>query len=267
MNSACSLALALALSAAAVPCLAQPRPADCVSNPAQVVDDIYQQVLERPADAGSASFTQALQSGRMSVRDIVLQVAKSEEHARRFFWQPVVGAVYGQVLRREATGAELREGAAALAADPSALPRVIAQTAARAANGEEAGVRVLYRRLLGREPDPRGLQEATELARREGIETVARQIVASPEYRRRAGPGGLPVEDLEAYETAVRSLYEHLLGRAPDPEGLRNLTRIAAAQGAAAVIERMIDSPEYARQFGDNQVPGRDIRWCGNTRF
>jgi hypothetical protein len=242
------------------------RQRDCVTNPAQVVDDIYQQVLERPADTASAGLTQALESGRLTVRDIVLQVAKSEEHARRFYWQPIVGEVYRQVLGRTATDAELREGATRLSSDGSTLPEFIAHTATRAANNEEGAVRILYRRLLGRDPDPAGLNAFTDLSQRRGIEAVAREIVASPEYRRRAGAGGLPTEDLAAYESAVRSLYRHLLGRDPDPAGLRNLTRIAAAQGAEAVIDRMITSPEYARQYGTDQVPGRNVRYCGPTR-
>jgi hypothetical protein len=48
---------------------------DCISNPARIVDDVYQQVLERPADPASAGMTQALAAGQTSVRQIVAQVA------------------------------------------------------------------------------------------------------------------------------------------------------------------------------------------------
>lgn len=73
---------------------------NCESNAAKIVDDIYQQVLERPADQASAGMTQALASGQTRVREIVVQLAKSEEHAGRYFWHPVTTTVYRQILNR-----------------------------------------------------------------------------------------------------------------------------------------------------------------------
>ena len=254
----------IALALLAMP--AGQAPADCVANPAQVVDDIYQQVLERPADETSAGFTRALAAGRMTVRDIVAQLAKSEEHAQRFYWQPVVSAVYSQVLGRRASDEELEQGASALASNGTTLPEFVARTATRAANNEAGAVRILYRRLLGRDPDAAGLQAFTDLAERSGIEAVAREIVASPEYRSRAGTGGLPTQDLAVHEAAVRSLYRHLLGRDPDPVGLRSLSEAAATRGVGSVIDLMLSSREYRGEFGTNIVPGRNVRWCGFTR-
>jgi hypothetical protein len=244
----------------------QERPNDCVVNPAQVVDDIYQQVLERPADPASAGLTQALGSGRMNVRDIVAQLAKSDEHTRRFYWEPIVSTVYRQVLGRDGSDEELRQGAEMLSTHRMTVPDFVARTATRAANNQEDAVRILYRRLLGREPDPAGLRDATQHAERHGIDAVARMIVASPEYRRRTGAGGLPGEDMAAYEAAVRSLYRHVLGRDPDGGGLRNLTRMAATRGVDNVIDVMLSSREYRQEFGTNRVPGRNIRWCGPAR-
>jgi Phycobilisome Linker polypeptide len=254
----------LALTLLALP--AQQRPNDCVANPAQVVDDIYQQVLERPADPASAGLTQALGSGRMTVREIVAQVAKSEEHTRRFYWEPIVSSVYRQVLGREANAEELRHGAEMLSTDRMRMPDFVARTATRAANNQQDAVRILYKRLLGREPDAAGLEWATGVAERSGIDALARDIVASPEYRRRVGAGGLPTEDMAAYEAAARSVYRHVLGRDPDPAGLRNLTQMAATRGIESAIDRMISSREYLQEFGTNRVPGRDIQWCGPSR-
>jgi hypothetical protein len=239
---------------------------DCTSSAAEVVDDIYQQVLERPADQSSAALTQGLVAGRMTVRDIVARVAKSPEHAERFFWQPVVSAVYRQVLRREPTEEELRQGSSYLSAERGRLLEFVARTATRAANNNEEAVRILYQRLLGRDPDPSGLRTYTEMANRDGIDAVARSIVNSREYGDRAGGDRVPNEDVKAYERAVQSLYRHVLGRDPDPEGLRELTRIAAMNGFDAVVDRMVGSPEYARLFGNNVVPGRNVRYCGTTR-
>ena len=47
-------------------CLAQ-QP--CTSDAGQVVDQVYRQVLERPADRNSSVFVERLQGGNASVRD------------------------------------------------------------------------------------------------------------------------------------------------------------------------------------------------------
>jgi hypothetical protein len=231
-----------------------------------VVDDIYKQVLERPADQSTAPLTQALAAGRMSVRDIVARVAKSPEHAERFFWQPVVSAVYQQILQRPPSDEELRLGSSFLSAGRGRLLEFVARTATRAANNKEDAVRILYQRLLGRDPDPAGLRIYTEMAERDGIEAVATSIVNSREYGERTGADRVPNQDVTAYERAVQSLYRHVLGRDPDPAGLRDLTRIAATNGFDGVVDRMVRSAEYERLFGDNGVPGRNTRYCGTSR-
>jgi hypothetical protein len=239
---------------------------DCTTSAPQVVDDIYQQVLERPADQSTAALTQDLIAGRATVRDIVTRVAKSPEYAERFFWAPIVSAVYRQVMKREPSQEELRQGAADLANGQGRLPEFIARTATRAVNNREDAVRILYQRLLGRDPDESGLRTYTEMAQRDGIEAVARSIVSSAEYRQAANTGRAANADLAAYENAVKSLYRHLLGRDPDPTGLRDLTRIAVERNLDLVVERIVRSPEYERLYGDTVVPGRNVRYCGTTR-
>ena len=239
---------------------------DCTTSAPQVVDDIYQQVLERPADQSTAALTQDLIAGRATVRDLVTRVAKSPEYAERFFWAPIVSNVYRQVMKREPSQEELRQGAAFLATGQNRLPDFVARTATRAVNNQEDAVRVLYQRLLGRDPDESGLRTYTEMAKRDGIEAVARSIVSSGEYRQAASTGRAANADLAAYENAVRSLYRHLLGRDPDPTGLQDLTRIAVERNLDLVVDRIVRSPEYERQYGDNVVPGRNVRYCGNTR-
>ena len=243
-----------------------PARQDCTSSAPQVVDDIYQQVLGRPADQSTAPMTQELAAGRTTVRELVARVAKSSEHAERFFWQPVVAAVYRQVMRRDATQEELREGAASLASGQRRLPEFIARVATRATNNEEDAVRILYQRLLGREPDESGLRSYTEMARRDGIEAVARSIVNSREYRQVAGADRVPNQEIALYENAVRTLYRHVLGRDPDAIGLQDLTRTATERSFDLVVDRMVNSAEYDRLYGDHVVPGRNVRYCGTTR-
>lgn len=238
---------------------------NCESNAARIVDDLYQQVLERRADQTSAGFTQALASGQMTVRDIVAQLAKSEEHASRYFWHPVTTTVYRQILNREPSQQELQQTAAELASGQKQLIDVIASAARRAANSDEEAVRILYRRLLGREADEAGLRGFTEQARRDGIESVARAIATSAEFRQRAGTSGVDIDDA-AYENAVRTLYRHLLGRDPDGGAAQTFARTAAANGLDAVVDAIMNSDEYRRSYGDDVVPGRSARFCGPSR-
>ena len=238
---------------------------DCVDNAARIVDDVYQQVLERPADQASAGFTQALVSGKMTVRDVVSQLAKSQEHATRYFWQPVTTSLYQQILRRDPSQQELQQTASDLASGQRQLIDVIGRTARRAANTDEEAVKILYRRLLGREADPAGLRGFTEQASGQGIESVARDIVASAEYRQRSSGSTVTIDDA-AYENAVRTLYRHVLGRDADRAALQPLVQAAATSGFDAVVDAVVGSPEYARLYGTDVVPGRGARYCGATR-
>jgi hypothetical protein len=237
---------------------------NCESNAARIVDDIYQQVLERPADQHSAGFTQALAAGRMTVRDVVSQLAKSEEHAGRYFWQPVMTAVYRQILNRAPSQQELQEGTADLASGQRQIIDVIARSARRAANNDEEAVKILYRQLLGREADAEGLRGFTEQSRRQGIESVARDIVASPEYKQRKGSSGGEV-DAAAYESAVRTLYRHVLGRDADAAAVQSFTRVASTNGFAAVVDAIVSGADYERMYGNDAVPGRGSRYCAPT--
>jgi phycobilisome linker polypeptide/uncharacterized protein DUF4214/EF hand domain-containing protein len=58
----------------------------CTTNARQVVNELYRHMLERQADAGSAQWVQQLESGRMTVRDVVRSIATSPEYAERFFY-------------------------------------------------------------------------------------------------------------------------------------------------------------------------------------
>jgi hypothetical protein len=244
----------------ASPVSAQER---CTTSAAQIVDDVFKQVLERPADPASAPLTEALATGRMTVRDLVADVAKSREHLERFFWRPLIVAVYRQVLRREPTNEEQEIAARDLMAGTQTVNGFVAHTAARAANNEQDAVRILYRRLLDRDPDPDGLRSHTEIAQRQGIEAAAQSIVASPEYRNRANATVGPTESAAFYEPGVRVMYRHLLGRDPDPDGLQSLTQLASVYGLPMVVDRMVTSREYTERYGDFAVPGRpDLRLC-----
>ena len=80
----------------------------CTSDARQVVDAIYQQVLERAPDAGAQGWVDRLSSGQTTVRDLVREIAKSPEHIQRFMTtsnrdaqQQAVSYLYRHVLGRQ----------------------------------------------------------------------------------------------------------------------------------------------------------------------
>jgi Ca2+-binding EF-hand superfamily protein len=73
----------------AVPSLASAQQ-PCTTDANQVVNELYRHMLERSPDAGSAHWVQQLQSGRMTVKQVVREIAASQEHVQRF-WQTEAG--------------------------------------------------------------------------------------------------------------------------------------------------------------------------------
>lgn len=82
----------------------------CTTDANHVVSELYRHMLERSTDSGSAHWVQQLQSGRMTVRDVVRDIAKSPEHTQRF-WRTeageetpyfrAVGTLYRHILGRQ----------------------------------------------------------------------------------------------------------------------------------------------------------------------
>jgi len=56
----------------------------CTTDARQVVNELYRHMLERSPDAGSQGWVDRLNNGT-TVRDIVRQIAQSQEHMSRFF--------------------------------------------------------------------------------------------------------------------------------------------------------------------------------------
>jgi len=54
----------------------------------------------------------------------------------------------------------------------------------------------------------------------------------------------------------IEFLFRHLLGRAPATQGeIRQYNKLLAEDGLRTAVETIIDSPEYARYFGEDVVP------------
>jgi hypothetical protein len=88
----------------------------CTTDARQVVSELYRHMLERGADAGSTHWVRQLQNGQ-SVRDLVRQFAKSDEHMQRFWRQEsgeeipylrAVGTMYRHILGRQTDTAGAR---------------------------------------------------------------------------------------------------------------------------------------------------------------
>ena len=89
----------------------------CTVDARQVIEQVYRQVLERPADPAASAWLDHLSRGA-TVRDIVRAIAKSPEHLQRVGRQDrdeMVVDVYRHLLNRE-PDAEAMEYAGNLAA-------------------------------------------------------------------------------------------------------------------------------------------------------
>ena len=119
----------------------------------------------------------------------------------------------------------------------------------------------LYRHMLERAADPGSAAWVTRLQSGTTVREIVREIAKSSEHSQRFyNPG----EGNVAHERAVSALYRHILGRQPDPGGLRTYTQTAMNAGLPAVVDAIINSREYDQNFGDWGVPGSGgIRYCG----
>lgn len=123
-------------------------------------------------------------------------------------------------------------------------------------------VNELYRHMLERQADPASAQWVQELqGGRSTVREIVRNIANSEEHTQRFHMADSA--DAAAYQRSVSDLYRHILGRQPDAIGLRVHADFARRQGLPATINRIVDSAEYDRQFGDWGVPGSGgIRYC-----
>lgn len=95
----------------------------CTTDARRVVDELYRHMLERGADAGSQNWQNQLQSGQITVRDLVRAIAKSQEHNQRFVRREngeeapfirSVGTLYRHILGRQPDNDGARANAASL---------------------------------------------------------------------------------------------------------------------------------------------------------
>jgi hypothetical protein len=121
----------------------------------------------------------------------------------------------------------------------------------------ESVVDAVYRQVLERPVGGEGAELAARLdVGKISVKEIVRRIAKSPEHRQRfLLPGGR-----SGRAGAITTLYDHLLDRAPDEAGLRGF--LLGGQELTAIVDVMLDSPEYEQRFGHDVVPGADVRYC-----
>jgi Ca2+-binding EF-hand superfamily protein len=115
----------------------------------------------------------------------------------------------------------------------------------------------LYRHMLERSADAGSQGWVDRLNSGTTVREIVRQIAQSTEHMQRF----FNASD----QNSVGTMYRHILGRQPDAGGLQTMTDVANRNGRAAVIDTIINSPEYTRTFGDWGLPGSGgVTFCGN---
>lgn len=101
----------------------------------------------------------------------------------------------------------------------------------------------LYRAVLGREPEPQGLQAATAQIQRGELGPQVRSMIASPEFQRRRS--GLSASAL------LESFFQGLLGRAPDSPAVRAYLRDVERGSYDDVLWALLHSDELEDRLDD----------------
>ena len=113
----------------------------------------------------------------------------------------------------------------------------------------------IYLQVERRPADPKTLAalEARLAAGELSVKEIVRQLALSEDFKNSLVKGRAP-------EEAVALVHERLLARPPVAGETAKLVESARANGFDAVVNSIVDGPEYGRLFGDQAVPGRPVR-------
>lgn len=102
-----------------------------------------------------------------------------------------------------------------------------------------ANITRLYQEILGRDPDPTGFAAYRGLS----DDVIREGLLSSPEYKSRMEEKARneAQQKAAAGSGGIASLYQELLGRAPDPSGLSAYKNFTDAQ----IRQAILSSPEY----------------------
>jgi predicted thioredoxin/glutaredoxin len=198
-----------------------------------LVRQLYFGILGREPDPeGFQHHTEALAEKRETFQDIAAGMAASDEfkgRAAQLVTPDLVRELYLGILGREPDPEGLDHHTRALVEKRETFQELAAGMATSDEFKGKAAqlltpdlVRDMYLGILGREPDPEGFKHHTEALaeKRETLQDLAAGMAGSEEFKGKAA-------QLVAPEL-VRDIYLGLLGREPDPEGLKQHTEALA---------------------------------------
>ena len=206
---------------------------------ATYVSSLYSDVLVRQPDpAGFNNWVNLITSGRLTRAQVAEAFIRSEEAVIRSIY---IIKLYLGVLLRDPDYAGWRGWTSALLSSGSRsliVAGFLQSPEFKARYGsltDDAFVRQLYRNILGRDPDPAGLEGwKAVLARGVSRNDVAVGFLDSIEF------------DLRTRARAETNLfYMSFLRRAGDPAGLDNWQNVLATHTLAEAVQGIINSPEY----------------------
>ena len=153
----------------------------------------------------------------------------------------------------------MRAAATLLMTGILAVPGLAAAQNCTANAGQVVGA--IYRQVLQRTPN--GGEATTWVNQLNSGQATVRELVqtiaSSAEHRQRFLNG---TSDGDR-RNAVTNLYRHILGREPDAGGLQTHVDAATRNDIDAVISSLISSSEYQQKYGEQVVPGQNVRYCG----
>jgi Ca2+-binding EF-hand superfamily protein len=123
-------------------------------------------------------------------------------------------------------------------------------------------VDAIYQQVLERASNGEGAEKVAQLQRGQvTVRQIVLEFAKSTEHRQRFLPGGGQQDP----QGAVTYLYKHILARAPDPNGLRSYSAEVLKGYADGTADELSNSVEYTQNFGNDAVPGRNLRYCPGT--
>ena len=114
-------------------------------------------------------------------------------------------------------------------------------------------VKKAYCSFLDREADESGLNNFVNLMTNEGwtAKQLVQALVSSEEFKQN-------FFDTKSTTEYVTYIYNLLLQREPDPDGLTSWMNMVEQQGWSIIIEEFLNSGEYIQNFGDDSIPTKD---------
>jgi serine/threonine protein kinase len=112
----------------------------------------------------------------------------------------------------------------------------------------------MYEQVLSRRADESGLITYGAMLHRgeKSVREIVKILGLSLEYREHFITPFVEANEIEA---PLELCYEHFLGRNADELGRREYTKVAQTQGFDTVIDALIESEEYKKSFGEDDLP------------